>query len=156
MPLMSLGLFAFSVSTLAFDELQRKASWRHASAPRVGTVSATQYLGPGEETVSLSGTAYAELGDGRASLDELWEMAHSGEAWPLVDGTGRVWGAFHIKDISEGAKHFHPDGTARRIDFQVELGRVDDPREAGQAPATPRALTPFNLFEDLPSLPVIR
>ena len=126
MILMSLGMFPFHVPTLAFDELQRRADWRHARTPRVGARDAVQYVGPGDETVSISGTAYAELSKGVASLDELRDMAGTGEAWPLVDGAGRVFGDFVITGIDERHKFLFEDGTARKIDFGIDLLRVDE------------------------------
>ncbi|WP_288413507.1 phage tail protein [uncultured Sphingomonas sp.] len=124
--LMSLGLFPFSLPTLAHDDLSRRTAWRHATAPRVGARDATQYIGPGEETVSIGGTAHAELTDGRACLDQLRDMAATGQAWPLVDGAGTVFGAFVIQTLDEKHKALFPDGTPRAIDFALELLRVDE------------------------------
>ena len=42
-------------------------------------------------------------------------MAAQGKAWPLIDGTGRVYGAFVITGIDEGMKEFFADGTPRKI-----------------------------------------
>ncbi len=124
--MLALGMFPFSISTLAFDELQRRASWSHANSPRIGARDATQYVGPGAETISVSGTAFAELSDGVASIDELRSMAGGGDAWSLVDGGGKVYGAFVITGLDERYKEFFADGTARRIDFGLDLLRVDD------------------------------
>lgn len=124
--LMALGLFPFAISTLAFDELQRRSDWRHAVSPRIGARDALQFVGPGVETIALNGAAMAELGDGRASLDRLREMADQGDPWPLVDGTGRVYGAFVIVGIDERHKAFFADGTARRIDFGIDLLRAPE------------------------------
>ncbi|SUJ23460.1 Phage protein U [Sphingomonas paucimobilis] len=52
-------------------------------------------------------------------------MAGTGDAWPLVDGRGYVYGAFVITGLTETLKHFWPDGTPRQIDFAIELLRVD-------------------------------
>lgn len=128
--LMAIGLFPFALATLAYDELQRRAGWKHATSPRIGARDATQYVGPADETISLRGTAYAELSDGRASLDELRDMADTGDAWPLLDGTGRVYGAFVITGIDEGHHDLFPDGTPRKIDFTIDLLRVDDEQPA--------------------------
>ncbi|HEY0624659.1 phage tail protein [Sphingomonas sp.] len=125
MILMSLGMFAFHVSTLAHDELQRRADWRHERSKRIGARDAFQFVGPGDESVTISGSSYAELSDGRASIDELREMAGSGEYWPLVDGAGRVFGDFAITALDERHKHLFDDGTPRRIDFALDLVRVD-------------------------------
>lgn len=128
--LLSLGMFIFAVRTLAYDELQRKMDWRHARTSRFGARDATQFVGPGDETISLSGSAYAEISNGAVSLDELREMASKGEAWPLVDGTGRVLGAYVITAVDERESYFFPDGTPRKIDFGIDLLGVDGPAPA--------------------------
>jgi hypothetical protein len=124
--LMALGMFIFDLPTLAHDELQRRASWRHARSARVGARDATQFVGPGEETINLSGAVYAEITDGRVSIDDLRTMAASGEAWPLLDGTGTVFGDFVIEAIDERHAYLMTDGRAQRIDFAIDLLRVAD------------------------------
>lgn len=128
--ILSLGMFAFSIPTLAHDELQRRSDWKHARTGRVGARDASQYVGPGDDRISINGTAFAELSDGRASLDQLRDMATTGDAWPLVDGAGRVYGAFVIESIDERQKHFLPDGTPRQIDFGIDLALVEDPQSS--------------------------
>ena len=91
--LLALGLFAFSIDTLAFDEIARRADWRHATSPRIGARDATQFTGPGVETIALPGSVYLEIADGRVSIDELRRMADTGDAWSLVDGRGYVYGS---------------------------------------------------------------
>ncbi|HEY4546939.1 MAG TPA: phage tail protein [Pedomonas sp.] len=133
--LMALGQFVFSLSTLAHQELKHRLSWQHQKSGRVGARDANQFLGPGDETVALSGIVAPELMDGRASLDGLRAMADEGEAWPLVDGTGRVFGSFVITGMDESQSLFNPDGTARRIEFGLELRRVDDVDAAARVAA---------------------
>lgn len=125
--MMSLGMFVFALPTLAYDELKRRTDFRHARSPRIGARDATQFVGPGDDSISLSGTAFAELSDGAASLDSLRAMGDSGDVWPLVDGAGRVYGAFVIEGVDEGQKFFFADGTPRQIDFTLDLLRVDEP-----------------------------
>lgn len=127
MHLMALGMFLFELGSLPFDELQRRMDWRHARSPRIRARDATQFVGPGDETVSLSGAVYAELSNGSVSLDDLRAMANTGEAWPLVAGSGRVYGNFVITAIDERQAYLLPDGTPRRIDFGIDLLGVDDP-----------------------------
>ena len=123
--LLALGMFVFSIDTLAFDDLNRRANWRHATSPRIGSRDATQFTGPGEETISLPGSVFHEIADGGVSIDDLRGMANTGDAWSLVDGRGYVYGAFVITGIDDRAKAFFPDGTPRQIDFSIELLRVD-------------------------------
>lgn len=126
MILMSLGMFPFNISTLAHDELQRRCDWRHPRSPRIGTRDALQFVGPGDDSISVSGTAFAELSQGSLSLDELRAMGNTGAAWPLVDGAGRVFGDFVIMAVDERQKHLLDDGTPRRIDFAIDLLRIDE------------------------------
>lgn len=135
MHLMALGMFLFHVPTLAHDELTRKMDWNHARSGRVGARDAVQFVGPGNEAISLSGAVFTEITDGRTSLDSLRDMADQGEAWPLVDGTGTVFGNYVIETIDERHKGLMGDGRARRIDFAIDLLRVDDPAPATGADA---------------------
>ncbi|MBK1711292.1 phage tail protein [Rubrivivax gelatinosus] len=124
--MMGLGQFVFSLQTLAYQELQRRTAWRHASNARVGARAGRQYVGPGDDTITLSGVVVPEFAGKAASLDQLREMANSGKAWPLVDGAGRVFGAYVIEDISETRTLFTDTGVARRIEFGITLQRFDD------------------------------
>lgn len=126
MHLFALGMFVFELSSLAFDELQRRTDWQHARSARVGARDAVQFVGPGEETIGLSGAVYAEIADGRVSIDQLRELAGAGETLPLLDGGGTIYGDFVILSINERHAALMADGTPRRIDFAIELLRVDD------------------------------
>jgi phage protein U len=133
MTMMSLGMFAFGLPTLAYAKLQRRQDWRHVRQTRVGARDANQYVGPGEDTITLDGVAMAALQPAGASLDELRRMAATGDCWSLIDGAGRVYGAFVILTIDEGQSEFFADGTPRKIDFSINLLAVDGPapRDAG-------------------------
>jgi phage protein U len=124
--LMTLGTFVFSLPTLAYQQLQRSSSWRHSSSERVGARAARQYVGPGDETIELSGLVAPELTGTPASLDTLRELADAGRPLAMVDGAGAVHGAFVITSLSETRTLFFQDGAARRVDFQISLTRVDD------------------------------
>ncbi|MBV8972973.1 MAG: phage tail protein [Sphingomonadaceae bacterium] len=123
--MLSLGMFGFSLDTLAYSELKRRTSWRFASTSRVGVRDAQQFLGPGDDTISLDGWIAPEFAGDPTSLDTLRDMADGGEAWPLIDGTGAVHGAFVIDSIDTKAEFFFADGSPRRIEFTIELKAVD-------------------------------
>lgn len=129
--LMALGQFIFSLPTLAYDSLQRSTAWRHPSNSRVGARSAHQFVGPGDESIHLSGVLMPALIGRAASLDELREMGHTGQAWPLVAGTGEVFGAYVIENMEETGTYHIDNGSARRIEFSIQLKRVDD-EQSGQ------------------------
>lgn len=124
--MMALGTFVFSLPQLAYQQLQRSSSWRHASSERVGARAAHQYVGPADDTIELSGIVAPELTGDPASLDLLRDLAGEGRPLALVDGTGAVHGAFVITSLNETRTLFFADGAARRIEFQLSLLRVDD------------------------------
>ncbi|WOD12776.1 phage tail protein [Pseudomonas sp. NyZ704] len=124
--MMAMGLYIFSLSTAAYQQLQRQTSWRHPANSRIGAMPARQYLGKGDDTITLSGLIMPELTGERVSLDALRLMANTGKAWPLVEGTGRLYGLWIIESINETNTLFFADGAPRRIDFSLTLQRVDD------------------------------
>ncbi|WLH22276.1 phage tail protein [Pseudomonas sp. FP215] len=126
--MLSLGMFVFSLSTLAYQELQRQTNWRHASNSRVGAPPALQFVGRGEDTITLPGIILPELAGSVLSLDALRLMANTGKAWPMVEGTGRIYGLWVIESLSETKTVFFRDGTPRRIEFTLTLKRTDDDR----------------------------
>ncbi|WP_201491286.1 phage tail protein [Pseudomonas paracarnis] len=126
--MLSLGMFVFSLSTLAYQELQRQTNWRYASNSRVGAPPALQFVGRGDDTITLPGIILPELAGSVLSLDALRLMANTGKAWPMVEGTGRIYGLWVIESLSETKTVFFRDGTPRRIEFTLTLKRTDDDR----------------------------
>jgi phage protein U len=126
MAMMSLGMFVFELHSAPYQELQHQLAWRHASNSRVGSRPARQFCGPDDETVTLPGQLYPELTGGQPSLDELRDMGDTGQAYPLIDGTGVIYGQFVIESLNTTKSAFFVDGTPRKIDFTLKLTRVDD------------------------------
>lgn len=131
--MMSYGTFVFSLSTVAYEQLQRQMSWRHARTARVGARPASQFLGVDQDTITLQGTISAELANDLHGLDDLRDLASQGVPQALVEGTGRVYGSYVIETLSETRKELFSDGTPRLIDFQLHLSCVDD--ASGGVPA---------------------
>lgn len=124
--MMALGLFVFATATLPYQQLQRTTSWRHPSNSRLGLRPARQFMGPGDDSITLSGTLYPELTGGRVSLAMVRAMAETGRAWPLIEGSGVFYGLWVIESVDETGSVFFADGSARKIDFSLKLARVDD------------------------------
>ncbi|WP_041793833.1 phage tail protein [Pararhodospirillum photometricum] len=135
MPLATLGLFVFDLTTAPWDNRQRATPHRWGSKERAGAAPAYQYLGPGEETLTLSGALMPELTGGVACLDRLRAMAAEGKSWILVDGIGRNAGRWFIREVNETSTYHLPNGVARRVEFTLSLVRYPDgdrdPSQAG-------------------------
>jgi phage protein U len=122
----ALGLFVFMLKTTPYQSFQHKQSWRHAFNSRVGARPAWQFVGPDNDTITLSGDLYPELTGGSLSLMALKLMADSGKAWSLIDGSGAIYGMFVIESIDETKTEFMSGGKPRKISFTLTLRRVDN------------------------------
>lgn len=126
--MMTYGMFVFGLSTAAYQALQRQTQWRHGAQSRVNARPARQYLGPGDDNVTLSGTLLPMFTGGQQSLDQLRAMADEGKAWPLIEGTGYYYGMYVIAGLDEAKSEFFADGAARQIEFTLSLTRIDEQR----------------------------
>ncbi|EDY85355.1 phage P2 GpU [gamma proteobacterium HTCC5015] len=118
----------FDVATAPYQTLERTTQWRHSVQNPVGERPNYQFLGPGEDSITLSGTLYPHFTGGRLSLDALRVMAEQGKGWPLIEGSGRLYGFWAVTKVRETSTHFMRDGVPKKIEFSVSLKRVDDKR----------------------------
>jgi len=123
--LAALGLFVFSAETWPFENTTHRREYRHATSPRVGARDATQFVGPGREQMTISGTLYPLVQGSFTSIDTLNAMAAEGDAYAFVDGLGNVLGTFVIENVDARADYFMDNGVPRRRDFAIDLLRVD-------------------------------
>ena len=160
--MMTLGFFVFDLATAPYQQLQRQTDWRHASQNRVGQRPVYQYLGPGEDAITLTGTLYPEITGGRVTLDLIRVMAEQGKGWPLIEGSGRLYGFWAVTGVTETSSEFFRDGVPKKIEFTINLVRVDEKRldllgtaaNAGLQAATGLLAKPLNRLRNLaPSIP---
>lgn len=150
--LMTYGLFVFSLSSAAYQELQRQTQWRHPSQGRVGARPGRQFLGPGDDVIKLTGTLAPPLTGGQESLDALRDMADEGNAWPLIEGTGINYGFFVIESLDERKGAFYRDGAAGRIAFTLNLAHVDQPAAQDIPTIDPTVLGIIGTLTDIEGL----
>ena len=124
--MMALGLFVFSLQTASYEELQRTTNWRHPSNSRIGSTPAYQFVGKGEDTITLKGSIYHELTQNRITLDQVRQMADTGKAYTLIEGTGKIYGLVIIESLDETKTYFFKDGAARKTEFTITLKMVKE------------------------------
>lgn len=123
--LLTLGMFLFGMDTAAYTELERRMGWRHATSERFLARPASQFVGPGDDLITLSGHLVPEVSGTYGAIDRLIEMADTGDNWPLVDGLGRVLGHYRIVGLDQRHISVMGGGLPRAIDFTLDLERVD-------------------------------
>ena len=120
-PLMTLGEYVFGVDTSAYSELQRTAEYRWAAQERLGRYPARQWLGPGEDTIELSGTIYPVRRRASEELDAMRDEARTGEPLRLMLGTGEILGLWVIERIQAEERAHLPGGVPRAVGFRLQL-----------------------------------
>lgn len=129
--MMIFGGFVFMRQTVPYLESSQETQWRYARNERIGRSARVQYLGAGEDTLTLSGVLLPEITGGDMSLSLLRTLAYRGRAWPLIEGTGRIYGRYVLENLTEIRSEFFGDGKARRIEFTLALSRAgEDIRES--------------------------
>lgn len=126
--LASLGMFAFTMTTIPYQGWSRSKTWRHPHQNVVGMSAppASQYTGAEPEEISISGELRPEVTGGSYGIEVLREMADSGEPQPFMLGTGEVLGSYVILSIGEKFSELNQDGSARAIAFDMTLKKVAD------------------------------
>jgi phage protein U len=124
--MLTLGLFVFQLQTVPYQSLQRDVDYRWPANNRVGLRPLPQFLGVNEEKITLSGVLMPEITGGKLSLMALNLMADEGKAWPLLQGSGTIYGMFVVNSVSETHTEFFSNGAPRKIEFTLTLTRVDE------------------------------
>lgn len=123
--LMTLGLFVFGMDTLPYQDLRHAMEWRHGTSDRHQARPAVQFLGPGTETVTIGGVLVPEIAGSYSAFDRIVEMADTGEANPLMDGLGSVFGHFRIVRFERTHMTVMGGGIPRQVAFNLELERSE-------------------------------
>ncbi len=130
-----LGAFPFSIDTAAYQQFQRSTQYQWASQSRLGHRvlkrmgfggPAYQYIGPGDETINLSGMIFPQYSGSKLNLLYLRSLASTGIALPLISVGGLILGRWIIDQIQETNSVFFADGSPRKIEFTLNLKRYNE------------------------------
>ena len=124
--MMIYGMFVFQLSTLPHQQVEQSKRWRHVSNERVNRSSSWQYIGSGEDHITMSGVLCPEITGGEVSLTALNTLAYTGLPWPLIDGVGQIYGMYVITEIRITRQELDRYGMARKIEFTVSFQRCNE------------------------------
>ena len=124
--MMIYGMFVFQLSTLPHQQIQQSRNWTHVKNERLNRSASWQYIGAGDDTITLSGLLYPEITGGEVSLTALTSQAYVGRPWPLIDGVGQIYGMYVITGLNTTRSELDRYGRARKIEFTVTFERVDE------------------------------
>ena len=139
--MMVFGMFVFMLRTTPYQQLHHSKEWRHVKNERVNQSACWQYIGAGDDNITLSGVLYPEITGGNLSLSALETIGYAGRPWPLIEGTGRIYGMYVLTRLERGKSEFDRFGNPKKIEFTLSLSRVDaDYREKLQGSTVSDAL----------------
>lgn len=121
--MMIYGVFVFSIPTATYQSLQRTTSWNHASNNRVGSMPAYQFVGKGEDSITLDGSIVPEFGS-QLSLTALRLMGDTGKSFPLIAGNGKIYGLWILESVDETQTYFFKNGKPRKVEFSLKLKKT--------------------------------
>ncbi len=125
--MIALGSFVFSINTAAYQTLTHSTRYRWQSQERLLRRPAQQFLGIGEETISLDGVIYPEFFEaGLAQITDMRTLAAQGEALDMIDGYGNVLGVYVIDSIEETQNLIVAHGIPLKQTFRMSLKRYGD------------------------------
>jgi phage protein U len=142
--LLTLGMFVFGMDTLAYSDLQRRITWRHEASDRFGARPAVQFIGPGDDDVTIAGACIPEIAGRYSALDTLASMGDTGDAWALMNGLGEVWGYYVIVGLDLTHQTVMAGGVpAGSISPSPSSARPDPWRPTRRACASPSTMAPI-------------
>lgn len=129
-----LGGYSFKLETAAFQSLSRTTSYRWEPKNRLKRKPAHQFLGPGEDTITLPGFILPHFRGGIGQVGAMRAEAAKGEPLPLIyafENVGQYCGLWVIKDIKETRTLFFKDGVPRRIEFDLTIADYGEDAAGG-------------------------
>jgi len=127
--LYTLGAIELDTFPLAPDTMTREASADIAKKPVIEGLKNAEFMGEGDDTITLSGHLFPSKIGGLVELEALHEMRRNGAKAPLLRGDGRRMGTFQITRIRETHKELLRDGVGAVIKFDLVLEKV--PSDSG-------------------------
>lgn len=122
--MMNWGGIKFSQLTRSYKKLDRTTAYRWAKVDRLGRMPAQQFVGEGEQTITLSGVVFGLYNNvGTRQLDELYTAAEAGKPALLQDGRGVVYGKFVLTNITEAHEKVMDTGAPRKQTYTLTFKR---------------------------------
>ncbi|QGM46752.1 phage tail protein [Methylocystis heyeri] len=126
--LMGWGPHRFTVGSMAYEELRQRAEGRWGKHEIIGRRPAGQYLGPGDESVTLRGVVYPldMMGGEDAQVQALLSDCTTGQVYTLLSANGDIQGPYRLERAEAIGTYLDPAGNAQRIEYELHFHPHDD------------------------------
>ncbi len=129
--LYSIGALTLDTRPFSVDEMQRSTSADFADKPVMGGMIAREFMGEGEEKITLSGQLLPFKTGGLTELEMAHGFRRSGQKLPVLRGDGARLGWYVIDTITENHTDLMRDGVGFFVKHSISLTKVSP---AGASP----------------------
>ena len=119
-----LGAVIVDTEPFSIDRVQSSASADIAAKPVIASMKAHEFMGPGDETLTLTGQILPFHIGGLTQLDALKEMCRAGNRFPVMRGDGVTMGWYALKSVGEGHSELAADGVGYVVKHTLSLLKV--------------------------------
>jgi len=116
----------------------RPAPTRGRSRPRSSATTKQQWIGPGQDQITLDEVIMPTYRGSVGSVDALRELALTGQPYQLSAGTGEVYGPWCLSQVEENRSGLFADAAPRRVAWVLQLVRYGDDAPGGLQDALAR------------------
>jgi phage protein U len=122
---MQLGPITFGLRRAAYQELTRATEYRWATVDPVGIAPAYQFIGVGEDTITLNGVVYTHIPTSWNAIGDMRDLAAAGLPQILVSAFGTVLGTWIITSVQERQPSHFILGIPRKQEFTITLKKFN-------------------------------
>ncbi|WP_108459210.1 phage tail protein [Devosia naphthalenivorans] len=122
--LYQIGSLTLDTRPFNADEMSRSASADFAVKPLMGTLPGREFMGEGDDKLSLSGQLLPLKTGGLTELEVAHGFRQSGQRLPVMRGDGKMFGWFAIESIQETHMDLMADGVGFRVKHSIALIKV--------------------------------
>ena len=120
------GFALFSLRNVPYSGISTSKNYRHAFNDRVGYRASQQFLGHGDDMITITGTLVPFITGGRVALQLFQSQADSGMPFPLIESNGTAHGFYVITSMTTEEHEHVKDGRPKVIEYTISFKRVGD------------------------------
>ncbi|MGF9694690.1 phage tail protein [Rhizobium sp. 0TCS1.26] len=122
--LYTIGALSLDTRPFGIDEVQRTASADFAEKSVMGAMVAREFMGEGDDKITLSGQILPFKTGGLTELEMAHAFRRSGQKLPVLRGDGVRLGWFVIDSITESHRDLMQDGVGFFVKHSISLTKV--------------------------------
>lgn len=119
--MMKFGDYKFMLPLSVYQSLERTTEWKWPSQHRFLRGPSSQFVGDGEDKITLTGVIFPEWRGGSKQIDRFRELGATGQAYLLISGLGKIYGMWFLESVNEKQSLFAAFGTPRKQEFTLNL-----------------------------------